>query len=129
MQDMESINETVADNIRRLRKSKGWTQHDLAVESGLSFRGVQDIEAGKRSPRTSTLQAIAGALGVSEAFFFADHDSDKNTLQGTFNQMIEAMKSLPLSPEEIDLLRLFKLASSAQRDAIMKTIRNLVKSK
>lgn len=68
------ISEILALNIRRHRKAKGWTQHDLAAESGVSFAGIQSIEQGKRSPRPDTTQAIAGALGVTESDLFHDHD-------------------------------------------------------
>ena len=68
---MEKIKKLVASNIKAARKAKGWTQTDLALASGVSFRGIQDIETGRRSPRPDTLSAICGALGVSEAHLYS----------------------------------------------------------
>ncbi len=69
---MDIIGKILASNIKRLRKSKNWTQNDLALEAGISFRGLQDIETGKRNPRPDTLSAIAGALKISETDLYKD---------------------------------------------------------
>lgn len=39
-----------------------WSQGDLASESGVSMRTVQDFEAGHRKPNSATLQALLAAL-------------------------------------------------------------------
>ncbi len=62
---MSNMLKSLGSSIRAARRAKGWTQTQLALESGVSFRGVQDIETGKRSPRPATLEAIAGALGMT----------------------------------------------------------------
>ena len=62
---METIKKILAENIRSARKAKRWTQTRLAVEAGISFRGLQDIEAEKNQPRKDTIEAIAGALGTT----------------------------------------------------------------
>lgn len=74
---MESISVLIALNIKRIRKNLGMTQTDLAVESGISFRGIQDIESGKRSPRKETLRAIAGALKVDEIDLLGRTENEK----------------------------------------------------
>jgi len=68
---VESLKKLVAENIRSLRKAKGWSQSDLAEASGVSFGGLQGIEQGKANPRPSTIEAIAGALGVSEKSLYS----------------------------------------------------------
>lgn len=65
MRAMDKLLKSLGSNLKKARKKRGWTQTQLAVESGISFRGLQDIETGKRFPRTGTLDALAGALGVS----------------------------------------------------------------
>ena len=54
----------IAPNLRRLRNGKRLTQEGLAAKAGLSRAAYRRIETGKSEPRVSTLQAIAGALGV-----------------------------------------------------------------
>jgi len=55
---------TIALNLRRLRKAKELTQERLAEKSGLSRAAYRNIETGKSVPRVSNLQAIAVALEV-----------------------------------------------------------------
>ena len=53
----------MGDNLRSLRRSRGWSQEDLAAASGLSVRTVQRVENG-RSPGPETLQSLAAAFAV-----------------------------------------------------------------
>lgn len=58
----------IAENIRRVRTSKGLTQQEVADVAGLSRVAFRDIECGKtRDPRVGNLQGIAAALGVGLA--------------------------------------------------------------
>src|SRR4051812_35474359 len=51
--------------LRSYRVTAGWSQERLAEQSGLSFRGVSDLERGvRRSPRLETVRMLADALGV-----------------------------------------------------------------
>lgn len=65
----------VGENIRRLRKSMGLTQVQLAKRSGLSQSGISDIEKSVNNPSTETIRLIATALGVSVSDLI---DTDKN---------------------------------------------------
>ena len=55
----------IAANVRRLRQAARLTQSALAEASGRSAPCIKKIESGKHLPETSTLMAIAKALGVS----------------------------------------------------------------
>jgi predicted ATPase/transcriptional regulator with XRE-family HTH domain len=64
------------DVLRRLRIAAGLTQEALAERSGLSVRGISDLERGvNRSPRKDTLTLLAEALRLNgaarDAFFDA----------------------------------------------------------
>lgn len=54
----------LAANVRRLRKTKGWTQDDLAAEVGIAQDAVSTIENGRSNPTVMMVEQIAGALGV-----------------------------------------------------------------
>lgn len=69
---MLDIKKIIALNIKRLRAQKGWTQHDLAAASGVSFRGIQDIETARRNPRQETITAISGAFGVDHSTIYVE---------------------------------------------------------
>ncbi len=50
------------DQIKTLRKHRGWTQSDLAQHSGLTQATISNIEKGKEKPNPSTCIAIEAAL-------------------------------------------------------------------
>ncbi len=58
------IREQVGCNVRRLRESKGWSQEELAFETGLHRTYISGIERGVRNPTVVVLDRIAGKLGV-----------------------------------------------------------------
>lgn len=53
------------DKIPALRKRKGWSQEQLAEESGLSLRTIQRIENGESEPTGHSLRQLTRALGIS----------------------------------------------------------------
>ena len=56
------------DLLRRFRTAAGLTREELADRSGLSARGISDLERGVRAcPRPSTLRELADALGLTPA--------------------------------------------------------------
>ncbi|MCE7064543.1 helix-turn-helix domain-containing protein [Dyadobacter sp. CY326] len=56
---------TISDQIRFLRKSKGFSQEALAENAGINLRTLQRIETGNTVPRGETLRLLARALDVS----------------------------------------------------------------
>ena len=52
-------------NIIRLRNAKKWSQEALADEARLHRTYVGSVERGERNVTISSLEAFAGALGVS----------------------------------------------------------------
>jgi len=54
-----------ADLLRHHRNAAGLSQERLAERSGLSRRGVSDIERGLKRPYKDTVERLAGALGLS----------------------------------------------------------------
>ena len=53
--------------IHAARKTKGWTQTDMAVTLDMNRGHISDIERGKREVCLITLQVIARGLGTSMA--------------------------------------------------------------
>jgi len=56
--------ELIISNLKRLRSARGLTQQELAEKAEMSRAGYRNIETGKTSPRSSTLEALADALDV-----------------------------------------------------------------
>src|SRR3954467_13011823 len=57
----------LGQRLRHLRRSKGMTLEQLSAAVGRAPSQLSLIENGKREPKLSILQAIAGALGVPMA--------------------------------------------------------------
>jgi transcriptional regulator with XRE-family HTH domain len=60
-----SILRYFGDNVKRLRKDKGWSQEDLAEKAGLHRTYIGSIERSERNVSLLNIERIAGALGVS----------------------------------------------------------------
>ncbi|RJO74286.1 MAG: XRE family transcriptional regulator [Myxococcales bacterium] len=60
--------EVVGKRIRSLRKSRDWSQIDLAHHAGLSASYLAEIERGGRNPTLETIINVAAALNVSAGF-------------------------------------------------------------
>ena len=77
---MENI---LASRVRDLRKSKGFSQEELAEKSGLNLRTVQRIEKGENEPRGDSLVRLAQALQISsEELFNFSKTEDRSALMG-----------------------------------------------
>ena len=66
-----SARELLADNLRRLRSDKGWSQEDLAAESELDRSFVAHVERRARNVSLDNIEKMANALGVPIAALLA----------------------------------------------------------
>ncbi len=55
---------TFADKLKSLREAKGWSQKQLAEQSGESQRSIANWELGIRAPLFEAVQSLCIALGV-----------------------------------------------------------------
>jgi transcriptional regulator with XRE-family HTH domain len=60
------------ETLKEIRRQKGWSQKDLADESGVGQDTISGIESGRHEPRPSTLRKLAEALGIQVADFFKE---------------------------------------------------------
>ena len=60
----------LGEDLRGLRKAQGLTLENLATASGKSVSFISKIERGQARPSVTTLQELAGALGVPVGWFF-----------------------------------------------------------
>jgi ribosome-binding protein aMBF1 (putative translation factor) len=59
-----------AENLKALRKQRGWSQEDLSYHSKLHTTAISKIERGKRAPRFPTIVILAETLQVPAAQLF-----------------------------------------------------------
>ena len=101
----------IAKIISDLRKEKGWSQTDLANESGVSREIIGKYERGEATPSVDFAKRIADALGVSLDFLVGEGTTakfDKKTLKRI--QDIEQLK-------EDDKTHLYSVLDAFLRDA------------
>lgn len=58
--------------LRIAREARGWSQRDLARESGVSQPHISGIEGGTREASTRVLRRLASALDVSISNLFEE---------------------------------------------------------
>lgn len=61
----QEIKKKFGDRMKDLRKNKGLSQEQLALDIEMDLTSVNEIEKGHRSPKLITMYKIAQALGVS----------------------------------------------------------------
>lgn len=55
----------VLEKIEKLRKERGWSINNLAMEALLTQSTLNNLYARKAEPKLSTLRAICNAFGIS----------------------------------------------------------------
>jgi transcriptional regulator with XRE-family HTH domain len=114
--------------LREFRRQKGWSQKDLADESGVGQDTISGIERGQHEPRPSTLRKLAEALDVEVADFFREPVLPRKTKAPrgagragtkTLDEWLEehGAKRILMSDEQV-LENFERLASGSDRAAI-----------
>ena len=63
----DSATDRLCEQVRALRRNRGWTLEQMATASGVSRSMLSQIERGQANPTFSVAYKIAGALGLSLA--------------------------------------------------------------
>lgn len=53
----------IGEQLRQLRKDRGLTQSELALQTGLSYSFINQVERGKQSVRLDSLSRLAAVFG------------------------------------------------------------------
>ncbi len=91
----------LADKVRDLRETLGWSQGQLAEEAGISPAMVAGIEQARVRPSLRTVEALARALGVSPCYLILDQPDVEDLLRG----MSPDLRRLLTQPEVQAVLR------------------------
>ena len=95
----------VLERIDELRRRRGWSVNNLAMEAMLTQSTLNNLYVRKAEPKLSTLRAICGAFGITLAEFFR-------------------YEELPQGGEEADeLLRRVESLSPEQKRALLEILR------
>ena len=94
-----SLERTVIDNIKRIRKEKGITQEQLAEACNTATSYIGLMEIYKNVPKLSTIERIATALGGEPQILFQKPELDKES-----ENKIEKIKEAVMSALEKELV-------------------------
>jgi len=64
------IRKQLGINVQKYRREKGWSQEELAFESGLHRTYISGVERGVRNPTVEVVGKIAGSLGIGPSKLF-----------------------------------------------------------
>ena len=87
----------VLKKIELLRKQRGWSKNNLAMEAFLTQSTINNLYSRETEPKLSTLRAICGAFGITLSEFFKD---DTETLAQSKSIDEEIIKKIALLSEE-----------------------------
>lgn len=97
----------LGSRIREARKECGLTQQELADQTGLAVKTVQDIEKGRTNPSYETLARLMERLGMSpDAAFHLKASAPTEEMKG----LLENFQSCDPKGQEILLKTLHFLA-------------------
>lgn len=70
----------VGDQIRKMRKSRGWSQEELAEKMNTSRQSVSRWEDGSVSPSASSISELCRVFQVSANYFFDEEAADSKSV-------------------------------------------------
>lgn len=124
------LNINIGQKIKRIRKSWGFSQIELAERIGVSFQQIQKYEKGLTRISVIRLQQISEALGVNITAFFEDEGitpkvSDFALKYSPGGDRPETLQ--PREKEEVVLLKLFRMTRNKKiREGMIKQLRGVI---
>ena len=64
---------TILEKIDKLRRARGWSINNLAMEAMLTQSTLNNLYTRKTDPKIHTLQAICNAFGITMSDFFKEN--------------------------------------------------------
>ncbi|MBT2477673.1 helix-turn-helix domain-containing protein [Streptomyces sp. ISL-94] len=93
----------IGQRIAARRRAARMTQEDLATAAGLSYAMVRAIERGARGPSDTSLEALAGALGVDASRLTSGYTGTALRVRAALPEISAAIAGydIPLDPPTI----------------------------
>lgn len=97
---------SASENIKKLRKQRGWSQSRLALEAHVSQQAVSFIERERNEPSAEMIRALAKAFHVSPSEIIDDKQNDffvsdlEEQLLSIFRQLNDSGRSFLMQQAE-----------------------------
>lgn len=88
----------IGENLKRLRRDKGWTQSELADNCGIRLGQISKIERNETDPKLSTIYAITQALECTPNALLMD--ISKTSIDVLMEIALERVQKLPDEDKE-----------------------------
>ena len=102
---------SLADNLKRLRKKRGWSQTQLAEQIGSHLSHINRIETGKYNPSLDVVQKLAAVFDVTIDYLVSDTDEDFKEVRIEDKNLMERIKLID-SLEQDDKTALIRVINS-----------------
>ena len=70
------IQNTLGNNVKKLREAKKWSQEELAEQTGLHRTYVSGVERGIRNPTVQIVEDLANALNTTASKLMDEKGED-----------------------------------------------------
>ena len=98
----------ILQEITRLRLERGWSEYELAQNSGLSQSTISTWYRKNQTPTIKTLDKVCIGLGISLSQFFA-----------------EGTDAIVLTEEQKEMLDNWSALNATQRKIVLELIKNM----
>lgn len=101
MTDMSELRQVIGENVRALRKARGWTQEELGEQADMSYKALGEIERGEVNPSLNSLLKIANALQIQISELFLNDEvlvltkggvAEVNAAMDTLNRVLSTAR-------------------------------------
>lgn len=99
----------ILDEILRLRLQRGWTEYELAKNSGMTQSTISTWYRKKQIPTISSLNKICQGFGITLSAFFAEGEG-----------------AVTLTPEQREMLDNWSALSPKQREAVLGLLKSMM---
>ena len=91
----------LAENIKRLRKKKGWSQAELAKQIDSHLSNINRIETGKYNPSLSLITKLAEVFDVTIDYLISNTKKDFQEVKIEDKSLLQRVKLIDsLNPED-----------------------------
>ena len=80
---MKTINQTVGNNLKKLRDLSGFTQSEVAKAVGIERSAFSNYEEGTREVPYNILEKLSNLFGCEASLLFENDEESKNELFAT----------------------------------------------
>jgi len=118
---MPTIKDCFGQNLKYLRKEKGFTQEQLSERINIDIRQYSRIETGKSFPSFGTLEKICEALEIEPVNLFNfNHEKEVYIKGSTENELYKKIRNITKYPSKLEFINLAYQALSGNKKAIIK---------